>query len=79
MSKAPEWIQPRVEDDDTPLTFGMHKGSTPNEIAKHSASYIVWLHENTQRKVSKELYEECCESVTDADDEYVDYDFYDRD
>lgn len=58
--------------DDEPLKFGKYKGETPNEIAKHDPSYIVWIHENTKRHVSDELYEQCCDEI---DGEYYRADF----
>lgn len=34
------------EPDDTPLRFGKYKGQTPNQIAEHDPSYVVWMHAN---------------------------------
>ena len=47
--------------DDIPLTFGKHKGYTPNWIGEHDPDYIVWLYENTEGNCSKELYHACSE------------------
>lgn len=50
--------------DSRPLTFGKHKGSTPEEIAQDDPSYIVWLYENIDPSpVSEELYEQCVDDV----------------
>jgi len=46
--------------DDTPLTFGKHSGSTPNDLMEQKEySYLVWLYENMDEPpISEELYEE---------------------
>ena len=37
--------------DTQPLTFGKHKGETPEQVAKHSPGYIRWMYENINPKV----------------------------
>lgn len=50
--------------DHTPLTFGMHKGKTPEQVAEmgvRGESYIRWLYETVSDKptCSAALYKEC--------------------
>lgn len=65
--------------DDKPLTFGKLAGNTPNQIAEVEPSYIVWLHENLDKKVcTTKLYEKCKNIVEDYEeekelDEYYEY------
>jgi hypothetical protein len=50
------------ELDDTPLSFGKHKGETPDEISDYDPEYIVWAYENLDIKIcSKAMYEYCKE------------------
>ena len=58
--------------DDRPLTFGKHKGSTPNEVAETDHRYVMWLYENIEPKVvSKDLYQACELDSADDDIEYL--------
>lgn len=53
-------IMPSVDIDDRPLRFGKYKGRTPNQIAKHDESYIVWMFNNVDNPpCSKQLAEGC--------------------
>lgn len=49
--------------DHTPLTFGMHKGKTPDEVSelKDGENYIRWMFEAVENKptCSRLLYEAC--------------------
>lgn len=48
--------------DNIPLTFGIHQGQTPKEIAIRSPAYIVRMYETASsghNLCSKELYEKC--------------------
>jgi len=56
--------------DNTPLTFGKHKGKTPNEILESDTSYIVWMWGNMDKPpCSMDLYELACEEVESGVDE----------
>lgn len=54
-----------LEDDldHTPLTFGKHKGKTPDQISeeKDGENYIVWMFETVENRptCSRLLYEAC--------------------
>jgi len=54
--------------DDTSLTFGKHKGSTPNEIAGHTPSYIVWLFDNLDTKFCTKKLRDACEEISSESD-----------
>lgn len=57
--------------DDRPLTFGKHKGSTPNELMETDPKYLVWLYENIKPQVvSKDLYMNAADVDIDGDGEY---------
>ena len=46
--------------DNTELTFGNYKGSTPEEVAKKDPSYIVWMYANVKpARCSKDLAIAC--------------------
>ena len=50
-----------IEDgdpDNEPLTFGKHKGMTPNEIFYDDPQYLIWLKKTGSAIPSQELYEE---------------------
>ena len=71
--------------DDTPLRFGKHRGSTPNQVAQTDPSYIVWLYENANSPpiVSRPLYLACEIEKMESDaeqhqDDYRDYDYIPR-
>ena len=50
-------IRPK-DPDNTPLTFGKHKGQTPLELYQIAPSYLVWAWENVGPHVcSRDLYE----------------------
>lgn len=65
--------------DETALTFGKHRGRTPNEIAKDDPGYIVWLQANVlPSPCSRGLAVECEERVDrwrreDAEEEELDW------
>ncbi len=52
--------------DDTKLTFGKYKGSTPNEIANDNPSYIVWLFDNLDTKFCTKKLRNACEDVSES-------------
>lgn len=54
--------------DDTPLTFGKHKGEIPNEIAGYDAAYIVWLFDNLDTKYCTRKLRDICEEEVDEID-----------
>ena len=57
--------------DRTPLTFGKHKGQTPEEVADTDPGYIVWLYENVEpRKVSRGLYVACVQEMEEVEDDH---------
>ena len=59
--------------DKTPLTFGKHKGRTPEEITDLDPGYIVWMYENiSPKKCTRGLYLACEEE--DPRDYPRDYD-----
>jgi hypothetical protein len=67
-----------ADADDTPLTFGKHRGKTPNEIADEFPSYVVWLRETIRPYVvSKHLADDCEQVVGEMQAEFdmdnVDY------
>ncbi len=46
--------------DDIPLSFGKYKGQTPDEISEFDPSYIVYIWDTLNIKVSsKVLYNYC--------------------
>ena len=50
-------IKPK-DPDNTPLTFGKHRGLTPWELYQNDPDYLVWAWENVGPHVcSRELYE----------------------
>lgn len=55
--------QDEINLDHSPLTFGMHKGKTPDEISETEAGeqYIRWMFETVKNKptCSRTLYEAC--------------------
>lgn len=70
-------IDRNADRDNTPLTFGMHKGKTPNKIAEDHPGYIVWLYEAIveQSFVSKALYDSCKQQVeANEPDEDINHD-----
>lgn len=67
-------IPPPVGDPDIkPLTFGKYKGYTPEEIAEHDPSYIVWLYDNVVGQYCSRELRDLCE--TDLTDKYADYEW----
>lgn len=51
--------------DFTALSFGAHKGRTPEAIAEDDPGYIVWLYKSIKPAVCSEaLYKSCQEEVT---------------
>ncbi len=61
--------------DDTPLSFGKHKGKTPFEVAAVDPGYIVWMQANVNPpKCSCELAQECISYILDSDDRFFPYD-----
>ena len=57
--------------DKTPLTFGKHRGKTPDEISEIDPSYIVWLYNNIKPHKCSEWLKEVCqqEQYEDEDDD----------
>lgn len=52
--------------DTIPLSFGKHKGRTPNQICGNDPRYIIWIFENIKpAPCSKDLYD--CAQMEDAD------------
>lgn len=46
--------------DNTSLTFGKHKGKTPDEISEEDPGYIIWMAENIKEQhCSDALYQYC--------------------
>jgi len=53
--------------DDTKLTFGKHKGSTPKEIATDDPNYIVWMYDTlTTKFCTKRLRDLCVDTSSDS-------------
>lgn len=56
--------------DTTPLTFGKHRGKTPEEIADEDPSYVVWLYENVKpRRCSRSLAVACEAETRELDED----------
>jgi len=55
--------------DDTPLTFGKHKGETPNDIAVVNPQYVVWMYDNMNRKFCTMELRNKCEDMSHGNDE----------
>jgi hypothetical protein len=65
--------------DDTPLTFGKHKGMTPNDIAVVDPQYIVWAYDNLRKKPCTRKLRDTCEDMSYDDDSWQDLaNFYDE-
>lgn len=47
---ATENSEVNLDVDNTPLTFGKHKGLTPNSIAIADPHWLVWAYSNIQNK-----------------------------
>lgn len=46
--------------DDTPLTFGKHKGRTPDELTSLAPDYIIWMWKKFEDPpCSEALYNFC--------------------
>lgn len=59
--------------DDTPLTFGTHKGKTPNQVAKEAPSYILWMSEKIKPcPCSHGLILDCESAINDRDPNFDD-------
>ena len=43
-------------NDDTPVTFGKHEGSTFGEIAENDAQYLFWLDRQPWCKPEIKIY-----------------------
>jgi len=61
-------IKPK-DPDNTPLTFGKHRGLTPWELYQNDPDYLVWAWEIVGPHVcSRDLYELAQEAVGEGDD-----------
>lgn len=50
--------------DHTPLTFGKHRGETPDEISEYDPAYVVWIYNNIKpHPCSSWLAERCKEDM----------------
>ena len=49
------------KDDKIPI--GKHKGWTVFQCLHSDPEYLYWLHNNTNVRIEKELYQQCCEEV----------------
>ena len=72
-----DFHQIKLKDpDNTPLSFGKHKGLTPWELYQNDPDYLVWAWESVGPHVcSRELYE-LARELAEEDDES---DWLDRD
>ena len=62
-------ISETIETDDPdnePLTFGKHRGQTPNEIFYDDPQYLIWLKKTGSSIPSQDLYEEALIEVYKA-------------
>jgi hypothetical protein len=66
LEKLPDPTDPT---DTIPLTFGKHKGRTPEQIADIDPGYVAWLYDRCPGSVSHELYVACVEECDDIDDD----------
>ena len=57
LARISETIE-EVDPDNEPLTFGKHKGHTPNEIFYDDPQYLIWLKKTGSSIPSEDLYEE---------------------
>ena len=56
--------------DTTVLTFGKHKGKTPEQVSDIDPAYIVWLYDTlTPRRCTKSLYLACVELLEEEPEE----------
>lgn len=53
--------QQEIDLDHTPLTFGKHKGLTPDQVSEDDPGWLVWAYENVKNRdvCSKTLYDTC--------------------
>lgn len=67
MDSFGDFSQIKPEDpDNTPLTFGKHRGLTPWELYQNDPDYLVWAWENVGPHVcSRDLYELAQEASED--------------
>jgi hypothetical protein len=51
--------------DHTPLTFGKHRGKTPEHVAEEDPSWLKWAFETIKDKgiCSQALYRDCVKDV----------------
>lgn len=55
--------------DDVPLSFGKHKGESPNEIAQEDPGYIVWIYDNIDPKPCTKDLRDACE-LDEAEEDF---------
>lgn len=61
------------------LTFGKYKGKTIREVSNISPSYIIWLSENTNVPIDKNILEECENRIPKKAKSFSSRDDYDYD
>lgn len=60
--------------DTRPVSYGKHKGLTPEEIAEIDPGYIVWLVDNVSINVcSPLLYRACVDALDDMEKEHDEF------
>lgn len=68
LARISETIVDDGDVDNEPLTFGKHKGMTPNEIFYDDPQYLIWLKKTGSPIPSQDLYEEALLEVYEAEE-----------
>ncbi len=67
MNLEDELNKPVKDIDEIPLTFGKHKGLTPDEVAEIDPEYIVWMYNTIEpKRCSKDLAIACEQGLEDG-------------
>ena len=62
----------KKDPDNTPPSFGKHRGLTPWELYQNDPDYLVWAWENVGPHVcSRDLYELAQEAAEDWNDDLI--------
>ena len=68
LDRISETIEDNGDPDNEPLTFGKHRGMTPNEIFYDDPQYLIWLKKTGSPIPSQDLYEEALLEVYRAEE-----------